>query len=126
MRLFSEERNLSMATSTAANEDLTLIRRLRLAAFVEATTLLTLLLVAVPLKHAMGYAIATRVMGPVHGAAFVAYAWCVIATASGGGDWTRRELTRLIVGAFIPFGGFANAGLLRRKEAAAVARAGRD
>ncbi|TWB24541.1 integral membrane protein [Nitrospirillum amazonense] len=114
-----------MATSVAVNEDLTLIRRLRLASVVEASTLLTLLLVAVPLKHALGYAIATRVMGPVHGAAFVAYAWCVTVTVSGGGDWTRRELARLILAAFIPFGGFANAGLLRRKEAAAAAQVGR-
>jgi integral membrane protein len=108
----------------AANEDLVLIKRLRLASFVEASTLLILLLVAVPLKHAFGHAIATRIMGPVHGAAFVAYAWCVVVTISGGGDWTRRELTRLIVAAFIPFGGFANAGLLRRKEAAAATQAG--
>lgn len=115
-----------METSIEADEDLTLLRRLRFVAFIEATTLLTLLLVAVPLKHAMGCEIATRLMGPVHGAAFVAYAWCVIATASGGGDWTRRELTRLIAGAFIPFGGFANAGLLRRKEAAAAARTRRN
>jgi integral membrane protein len=49
-----------------------LIRRLRLACCVEASTLLILILVAVPLKHAFGYAIATRIMGPVHGAAFVA------------------------------------------------------
>lgn len=114
-----------MAMSIATNEDLMLIRRLRLASFVEASTLLTLLLVAVPLKHAFGYAIATRIMGPVHGAAFVAYAWCVIATVSGGGNWTRSELTRLIVAAFIPFGGFANAGLLRRKEAVAAELVGR-
>lgn len=87
-----------MATAIA-NEDLTLIRRLRFASFVEASTLLALLLVAVPLKHVLGYA---------------------IATVSGGGDWTRRELARLIVAAFIPFGGFANAGLLRRKQAAAA------
>jgi integral membrane protein len=105
-----------MATSIAADEDFGQIRRLRLASFVEATTLLILLLVAVPLKHAMGYALATRIMGPVHGAAFIAYAWCVIATVSGGGNWTR-----LIVAAFIPLGGFANAGFLRRKQATVAA-----
>jgi integral membrane protein len=110
-----------MATSIAADEDFGQIRRLRLASFVEATTLLILLLVAVPLKHAMGYALATRIMGPVHGAAFIAYAWCVIATVSGGGNWTRRELARLIVAAFIPLGGFANAGFLRRKQATVAA-----
>jgi integral membrane protein len=117
----SNGRNETMSMSIAANEERALIRRLRVASFVEAGTLLILLLIAVPLKHALGYAGATRIMGPVHGAAFIAYAWCVIATVSGGGDWSRRELTRLILAAFIPFGGFANAGLLRRKEAAAQA-----
>jgi len=110
-----------MAMFIAENEELALIRRLRVASFVEASTLLILLMIAAPLKHALGYAGATRIMGPVHGAAFIAYAWCVIVTVSGGGDWSRRELTRLILAAFIPFGGFANAGLLRRKEAAAQA-----
>lgn len=111
-----------MPACIESNEDLMLIRRLRLASLVEASTLLTLLFVAVPLKHAFGYAIATKVMGPVHGAAFVAYTWCVIVAFSGGGGWTRRELLRLIVAASIPCGGFANAGFLHRKEVAAAAQ----
>lgn len=114
-----------MTTSPTANEDVALIRKLRFASFVEASTLLILLLVAVPLKHLMGYPLATRVMGAVHGAAFVAYAWCVTVVASGGGTWSRREMARLILAAFIPFGGFANAGLLRRKEATASGPGGR-
>ncbi len=93
---------------------------------IEASTLLTLLLIAVPLKHALGYSIATRIMGPIHGAAFVAYAWCVTVVASGGGEWSRRELTRLILAAFIPFGGFANAGFLRRKEGMAAVGIGEN
>jgi integral membrane protein len=108
----------------ATAEDLTQIRRLRLASFVEATTLLTLLLLAVPLKHVFGYALATRIMGPVHGAAFVAYAWSVIAIVSGGG-WSRREVARLGFAAVVPFGGFLNAGLLRRKQADLAARIGK-
>lgn len=108
-------------TQTATAEDLALVRRLRLVSLVEATTLLILLLVAVPLKHAFGYALATRIMGPVHGAAFVAYAWSVIAAVSGGG-WSRSEVARLSVGAVLPFGGFLNAGLLRRKQAELAAR----
>jgi integral membrane protein len=104
------------ATVAATVEDLTQIRRLRLASSVEATTLLILLLVAVPLKHAFGYSLATRIMGPVHGAAFVAYAWSMIAAISGGG-WSGREMARLGFAAFVPFGGFLNAGLLRRKQA---------
>ncbi len=46
---------LQSCAIAAAAEDLAQIRRLRLASFVEATTLLILLLVAVPLKHAFGY-----------------------------------------------------------------------
>jgi integral membrane protein len=113
-----------MAASITASEDLMAIRRLRLASFVEASTLLVLLMIAAPLKHVLGYAIATRIMGPVHGAAFIAYAWCVTAAVSGGGNWTRRELVRLVLAGFVPFGGFANARLLRRKQAAAAAPAG--
>ncbi|MET4666334.1 DUF3817 domain-containing protein [Sphingomonas sp. PvP056] len=93
------------------------VGKLRLASQIEASTLITLLLVAVPAKHFFGLPIATRIMGPVHGAAFVAYIWCVIAMVSGDGNWTRRDAARLIVTAFIPFGGFANSGYLRRKEA---------
>lgn len=103
-----------------ANEDLAQIRRLRLASFVEASTLLVLVGIAVPLKHGLGQPAATRIMGPIHGAAFVAYVWSVLATVSGGG-WSGREIARLILAAFVPFGGFANAGLLRRKQAAAGA-----
>jgi integral membrane protein len=103
-------------TQAATAEDLALIRRLRLVSLVEASTLLVLLLVAVPLKHAFGYAWATKIMGPVHGAAFVAYAWSVIAAVSGGG-WSRSEIARLSFGAFLPFGGFLNARLLQRKQA---------
>ncbi|WP_213982019.1 DUF3817 domain-containing protein [Sphingomonas sp. dw_22] len=109
------------AALAATAEDLAQIRKLRLASFVEASTLLILLLVAVPLKHAFGYSLATRIMGPVHGAAFVAYAWSMIATVSGGG-WSRREIARLGFAAFVPFGGFLNAGLLRRKQAILAGR----
>jgi integral membrane protein len=104
------------ATPVATAEDLAQIRRLHLVSFLEATTLLILLLVAVPLKHAFGYPLATRIMGPAHGAAFVAYAWGMIAAISDGG-WSRREIARLGFAAFVPFGGFLNAGLLRRKQA---------
>lgn len=108
------------APPAAIADDLAQIRRLRLASFVEATTLLALLFVAVPLKHLYGYSPATRLMGPVHGAAFIAYAWSLVAAVSAGG-WSRREMVRLGLAAFLPFGGFLNAGLLRRKQAALAA-----
>lgn len=101
--------------------DLVQIRRLRLVSFIEASTLLILLLIAVPLKHGFGNPLPTRIMGPVHGAAFIAYMWSTISAVSGGG-WHRREIARLLVAAFVPFGGFLNAAWLRRKQADMAAR----
>lgn len=93
------------------------LRRLRVAALVEGATLLVLLLVAVPAKHMLGHPEATRVIGPVHGAAFLFYAWTLVATVSGGG-WRAGEVARLALAAIVPFGALATHGLLRRKEAA--------
>jgi integral membrane protein len=48
------------------------IRKLRIAGLIEGTTLLVLLLIAVPLKHIGGIPQFVSVMGPLHGAAFIA------------------------------------------------------
>lgn len=90
------------------------IRRLGMVALLEASTLVLLLFVAVPLKHLAGWPVAVAVMGPVHGLAFLAFLWIAIETAAGG-ECSRREVARLVVMAFIPFGGFASFVFLRRK-----------
>jgi integral membrane protein len=105
------------AQAAAAAEERTQLRRLRRMAAVEGATLLLLLLVAVPAKHLFGYPDATRLVGPVHGVTFVAYAWTLLATVSGGG-WRRGEIARLVLAALVPFGALANRGLLRSKEMA--------
>lgn len=102
-------------------------QRLQLAAIVEGLTLVLLVVVAVPLKHAAGYALATSIMGPIHGVAFLVYIGVVIDTAVGG-PWKKGEIARLVIAAFVPFGSFANLGFLHRKEAAlqASSTAGAD
>ncbi len=92
------------------------LRRLEIASFAEATTLVLLVCVAVPLKHLAGYPLGVRVMGPVHGLAFLSYVWIAVQTVSGGG-WSAIEAARLFVGAFVPFGGFLNLPFLARKVA---------
>lgn len=101
----------------SAEDERAQIRSLRRVSILEGLTLLALVLVAVPAKHIFGYPVATKIMGPVHGVVFVAYAWTLIATVAGGG-WRRGEIARLVVAAFVPFGAWANRGLLRRKETA--------
>jgi len=76
-----------------------------------------LVCIAVPLKHLAGYPTVTSVIGPIHGVTFLAYVWVVIQTISGGG-WSRPEVARLLAASVVPFGAFANARLLARKEAA--------
>lgn len=53
-------------------------------------------------------------MGPVHGLMFLVYLWTVVQTVAGGG-WSGRDVARLVIGALVPFGGFLNLSLLRRK-----------
>ncbi len=97
-------------------EQLSQLRRMRIISLIEGCTLLLLVLVAVPLKHLAGLPIATRVMGPIHGLAFLTYVWMLIQTVSGGG-WSRSETTRLVAAAFIPFGAFVNERALARRQA---------
>ncbi|HEY0315810.1 MAG TPA: DUF3817 domain-containing protein [Sphingomonas sp.] len=101
-------------------EDLSQLRKMRVVSLVEGTTLLLLVGVAVPLKHLAGFPLATRFMGPVHGIAFVLYAWMLIQTVSMGG-WSRAETARMVLAAFIPFGAFLNERALARRQSALTA-----
>ena len=90
------------------------VNNLRWFAAAEALTLLVLLLVAVPLKHFAGFGYATRVMGPVHGLAFLAFCWAVMRTSAEG--WlSKRDVARLLVGAVIPLGGLVNERWLKSR-----------
>lgn len=106
------------ATRVIADADHTIrlaqLRRLEIASIVEATTLLLLIGLAVPLKHIGGWALGVTLIGPIHGLAFVAFAWTAAQTVAAGG-WSRAETTRLFAFAFLPFGGFLNLGLLSRR-----------
>jgi integral membrane protein len=90
------------------------LRKLRIASLLEACSLVVLLFVAVPLKHLSGWPAATSFMGPLHGLTFLFYLYVVIETVSGG-EWTRKEIARLVLLAFVPFGGFANLPWLKRR-----------
>ena len=90
------------------------LRRMRAVSRLEAITLVLLIGVAMPIKYIGGYAMATSVMGAVHGLSFMLYIWMLIQTVSGGG-WIASEVVRLVLLAFVPFGGFTNERLFQRK-----------
>ena len=97
-----------------------LLSVLRIASLTEGATLLLLLLVAVPLKRMADLPMAVSIVGPLHGAAFLVYSTLVLQAL-----FTRlislAEATRLMAAAFIPFGAWMVAGLLRRPRPAPVA-----
>ena len=95
------------------------IGRLRLAGYVEGTTLVVLLFIAVPLKYWMGNPALVAVVGPVHGFTVVCYV-VLAANAASGGGWTGREAMRVLVAAAVPFGPFVNDGFLARKSAVSL------
>lgn len=97
-------------------QEIKLLQRLHLASLVEGSTLAILVCIAVPLKHLAGLPQVTTMMGPIHGLAFLFYAWMVINTASGG-MWRKAQVARLLILAFIPFGTFFNVGMITRREA---------
>lgn len=95
---------------------LTQLRHLKISSLAEAATLAVLVLVAVPLKHFGAWDLGVRIMGPIHGFAFVAYVWNVWQTGTFAA-WRNGDLARLVVSAFIPLGGFLNWPWLVRQTA---------
>lgn len=103
-------------------DELRQLGRMRAVSYLEGSTLLLLLGVAAPLKHIAGYPIATAIMGPAHGLAFVVYVWMLVQTWAGGG-WSRADMVRMLLAALIPFGAFWNERLMARRHAALSASA---
>jgi integral membrane protein len=104
----------AVLTAKGVHTDATRLRWLCIAAVAEATTLLLLVGVAVPLKHLGDWPLAVRVLGPVHGFAFVAYLWLVLQSL-GAGFLSRGEAARLSVSAFLPVAGYLAARFLARR-----------
>jgi integral membrane protein len=98
------------------------LRRMRQVSLLEGATLVVLIFIAVPLKHLAGYPLATAIMGPIHGTAFVVYVWMLIQTVVSG-EWSRAEILRLAIAAIVPFGAFFNERVLKEKDAALAALA---
>ncbi len=90
------------------------LRPLRVASWAEGATLLLLMLVAVPLKRLAGMPEAVSVMGPIHGAAFVAYVLMVLFYAWKG-HLRANAVPLLTIAAFVPFGAFFVGPLFRSK-----------
>jgi integral membrane protein len=88
-------------------------RTFEVVATLEGLSLLVLLGVAMPLKYWMGIPMATRVVGLLHGLAFLAYAVIVI-DALATRQWPRRTAALGLLAGFLPAGTFVFVSHVRR------------
>ncbi|MFG1498200.1 DUF3817 domain-containing protein [Saccharospirillum sp. HFRX-1] len=90
---------------------------LRWANLAEAATLVLLFCVAMPLKYMVGLPIAVSIVGSIHGICFLLFIF-VLMRALFMRTISIVYSLALIVGAFIPFGGFINDYWMRKRQEA--------
>jgi len=84
----------------------TQVGRLRLICYLEGTSLLLLVFVAVPLKYWANEPLMVKTIGPLHGILFL---WFIITTISVGVEqhWKFSHTTwKVLIACIIPFGTF--------------------
>lgn len=87
---------------------------MRLVALLEATSFL-LLLCASLVKRTGGTELGVQVLGPIHGLLFIAYVWLALAIRRDL-RWGAGTTFWVLVGAVVPFGGYAVDWKLLRDE----------
>lgn len=91
---------------------------MRYIAFAEATSFLALL-VASFVKRTGGGELGVQVLGPIHGLLFIAYVVVALNIRHDLG-WSAKTTFWVLVGAVVPFGGYAvDWWVLREREATA-------
>lgn len=109
-----EEKDPHDHHAQVASIELEQLKRLEVMSIIEATTLVLLVFIAVPLRHLGDWPYGSKLLGPIHGIALLIYTWTALQTVAGGG-WHQREVLRLFIVAFVPFGGYANIRWLRER-----------
>lgn len=91
------------------------LKTFRNIALAEATTFL-ILLVGSMVKASGGSEALVQIFGPLHGVLFMAY---VVVAVTGRDDYelTNKQLTWVIVGAMLPFGGYVVDRWLAKRDA---------
>jgi len=81
------------------------LKHFRMAAYIEGWSFIILLFVAMPLKYVMGIAIATKIIGMLHGALFI---WFLLALGSARAEQDKdaKFVFTSILASLVPFGTF--------------------
>ncbi|MGH1517338.1 DUF3817 domain-containing protein [Chryseobacterium sp. JK1] len=82
------------------------VGRLRILAILEGISLLSLVFIAVPMKHWLENPSLVRILGPVHGTLFLLFLFNTLSIGVEQ-NWKFKEITwKIILACFIPFGTF--------------------
>lgn len=90
------------------------LRTLRYVALIEATSFLALL-VATYVKYHDHSPTGVQILGPIHGALFLAYVLITFNVRSLAG-WSNRATLGVLLGAVVPFGGYAVERWVARRQ----------
>jgi integral membrane protein len=101
------------------------LRNLRIVAFLEGTSYLVLLGVAMPLKYVWQRPEAVRVVGGLHGILFVAFVAALLQVMLVR-RWSLARAAWAFVASLLPAGTFLLDRSLRREQAEAAAEQGND
>ena len=80
------------------------MKPMRYIALAEATSFLALL-IASYVKRTGGDEIGVQILGPIHGALFLAYVFLALYLRPDEG-WSTRTTALILLGAVVPFGGY--------------------
>lgn len=81
---------------------------------IEGISFLILLFIAMPTKYYLGYPIATKIVGMIHGLLVFAFIYQII-EAKNEANFSLKETAKYIILSLIPFGSFYTDKLLAKK-----------
>ena len=81
------------------------IGQFRIIGFIEGISYLVLLFIAMPLKYMMGIAIATKIVGMIHGVLFIAFL-ILLMQAAQKHNFSSKDSIIFFIASLIPFGTF--------------------
>lgn len=90
------------------------LRNLTITGYLEGTSFLLLLGIAIPLKYMMGIPEAVKYVGMAHGVLFIAYILMLL-VATGKIKMPLWALPTGVLGSFLPFGPFIFDHLLKKR-----------
>ena len=95
------------------------LKKFRFINKIEGYSFLILLFIAMPLKYAMGYPVATKIAGMIHGALFV-YFFYQLFEAKSEARFSKKETVQYFLLSLVPFGSFYTDKMLKSNYAVAL------